>query len=136
MIAFSYCYVSCILLNLSSGLKSTNIDLSEDISPETKGPVGSAINKAQGGKGDLWEQGKEIAKKTRWQKRYWSNKTKTDQLPLIRPDAYLPKSVDNILGLHDLYDVPTEEKSIMNNAIINYSRNDTNTIILNNETNI
>jgi len=103
---------------------------------ETKGPVGSAINKAQGGKGDLWEQGKEIAKKTRWQKRYWSNKTKTDQLPLIRPDAYLPKSVDNILGLHDLYDVPTEEKSIMNDAIINYSRNDTNTIILNNETNI
>lgn len=103
---------------------------------ETKNPVGSAINKAQGGKGDLWEEGKEIAKKTRWKKIYWSNTTKTDQLPLIRPDTYLPKSVDNILGLHDLYDLPTEEKSIMNDAIIHCSRNDTNIIILNNETNI
>lgn len=103
---------------------------------ETKGPVGSAINKAQGGNGNLWQQGKNLTKRTRWQKRFWSNKTKTDKLPGIRPDAYLPKSEDNILGLHDLYDVPTEEKSIINDAIIHYSKNDSNTILLNNETNI
>jgi len=102
---------------------------------EVKGPVGSAIDMAQGKNGNLWKQGKKVSKKALWQKNFWSNKTRTDTIEGIRSDAYLPKSVDNILGLHDLYDVPTEEKSIVNEAITAFSKNDTNIIFLNNNTN-
>ena len=49
--------------------------------------------------------------------------------------AYLPESPDNILTVADLYDVPNMEKSTMNDAITDFSKNDTNLIFLNNDTN-
>ena len=103
---------------------------------EIKGAVGSAIDMAQGRDGNLWKQGKELSKKALWQKKFWSNKTRTDQIPGIRPDTSLPQSPNNILTVADLYDVPNMEKSIINDAITNFSKNDTNIIFLNNNTNI
>ena len=102
---------------------------------EIKGPVGSAIDMAQGKDGNLWQQGKELSKKALWQKKFWSNKTRTDQIPGIRLDAYLPQPPNNVLTVADLYDVPNVEKSTMNDAINAFSKNDTNLIFLNNNTN-
>jgi len=77
-----------------------------------------------------------INKKALWQKKFWSNKTRTDQLSGIRPDTSLPQSPNNMLTVADLYDVPNMEKFTINDAITNFSKNDTNLIFLNNNTNI
>lgn len=70
---------------------------------EIKGPVGFAIDIAQGKSGNLWKQGKLLTKKALWQKTFWSNKTKVNQIiENIRPDAYLPESLNNVLGIYDL----------------------------------
>jgi len=102
---------------------------------EIKGAVGSAIDMAQGKDGNIWKQGKEISKKALWQKKFWSNKTRTDQVPGTRPDAYLPQSSNNILTVADLYDVPNVEKFTVNDVITAFSKNDTNLIFLNNNKN-
>ncbi len=41
-----------------------------------------------------------------YQKNFWSNKTETSQLENLNPNAPLPESRDNILGLVDNFDVP------------------------------
>ena len=69
-------------------------------------------------------------------KKFWSNTSRTSEVLNIKSDAFLPKSVNNILTVADFYDVPDVEKSIVNDAITTFSKNDTNLIFLNNNTNI
>ena len=54
----------------------------------------------------------------------------------INPEAYLPKSTNNTLGVFDCFDVPNFEKDIICSAINFGAKNDTNLIILNNHTNV
>ena len=103
---------------------------------EAKNAVGSAIEIADGFDANIWKQGKKIGKKSVWQKRFWSNTSRTSEVPNLNSDAYLPESVNNTLTVVDCYDVPNFEKQTMNNAINFGAKNDTNLIILNNRTNI
>ena len=82
------------------------------------------------------KQGKKIGAKIVYQQNYWSNTTKTSEVPNIKSDAYLPKSVNNTLTVVDCYDVANFEKQTMDSAISFGAKNDTNLIILNNRTNI
>lgn len=60
----------------------------------------------------LIKQAKKFVKRMEYQKNFWSNKAKVNEIiPHIRPDAYLPESPNNVLGLYDLWDVGTPEKS-------------------------
>ena len=102
---------------------------------EAKNAVGSAIEIADGFDANIWKQGKKIGKKSVWQKRFWSNTSRTSEVPNLNSDAYLPESVNNTLTVVDCYDVPNFEKQTMNNAINFGAKNDTNLIILNNRTN-
>jgi len=103
---------------------------------EAKNAVGSAIEIADGFDANIWKQGKKIGKKSVWQKKFWSNTSRTSQVPNLNSDSYLPKSVNNTLTVVDCYDVPNFEKQTMNSAIRFGAKNDTNLIILNNRTNI
>ncbi len=103
---------------------------------EAKNAVGSAIEIADGFDANIWKQGKKIGKKSVWQKKFWSNTSRTSQVPNLNSDAYLPKSVNSTLTVVDCYDVPNFEKQTMNSAINFGAKNDTNLIILNNRTNI
>jgi hypothetical protein len=103
---------------------------------EAKNAVGSAIEIADGFDANIWKQGKKIGKKSVWQKKFWSNTSRTSEVPNLNSDAYLPKSVNNTLTVVDSYDVPTFEKQTMNSAISFGAKNDTNLIILNNRTSI
>ena len=103
---------------------------------EAKDAVGSAIEIADGFDANIWKQGKKIGKKSVWQKKFWSNTSRTSQVPNLNSDAYLPKSVNSTLTVVDCYDVPNFEKQTMNSAINFGAKNDTNLIILNNRTNI
>jgi len=99
---------------------------------EVKGVVSSSIRP----KPTLIKQAKKFVERIKYQKDFWSNKTKVNEvIPHIRPDAYLPKSPDNVLALYDLWDVGTPEKSTVSDAITAFSGNDTNLVILNNDTN-
>lgn len=103
---------------------------------EAKNAVGSGIQIADGFEANIWKQGRSIGKKSVWQKNFWSNTTRTIEVPNIKPDADLPESVNNILTVVDVFDVPTSEKERMGSAINSGAKNDTNLIILNNNTNI
>jgi hypothetical protein len=104
---------------------------------EAKNAVGSAIEITDGFDANIWKQGKNIGKKSVWQKKFWSNTSRTSQqVPNLNSDAYLPKSVNSTLTVVDCYDVPNFEKQTMNSAINFGAKNDTNLIILNNRTNI
>lgn len=99
---------------------------------EVKGAVSSSIQP----KPTLVKQAKKSVERVKYQKDFWSNKTKVNLvIPHIKPDANLPKSPDNVLALYDLWDVGTPEKSTVSNAITSFSVNDTNFVILNNQTN-
>jgi hypothetical protein len=99
---------------------------------EAKNAVGSAIEIADGFDANIWKQGK----KSVWQKKFWSNTSRTSQVPNLNSDAYLPKSVNNTLTVVDCYDVANFEKQTMDSAISFGAKNDTNLIILNNRRNI
>ena len=103
---------------------------------EAKNAVGSAIEIADGFDANIWKQVKKIGKKSVWQKKFWSNTSRTSEVPNLNSDAYLPKSFNNTLTVVDSYDVPTFEKQTMSSAISFGAKNDTNLIILNNHTNI
>jgi len=105
---------------------------------EAKNSLGSAIEIAAGFDANIWKQGKKIGKKSVWQKKFWSNTSRTSQVPNLNSDAYLPKSVNinSTLSVVDCYDVPNFEKQTMNSVINFGTKNDTNLIILNNRTNI
>jgi hypothetical protein len=103
---------------------------------EVKNGVGPAIKIAENQDPNIRQQGRNIGKKALWQKKFWSNKTRTDQIPGIRPDAYLPQSINNTLTVMDCFDVPTFEKSTIQEGFNSGSKNDTNSIFLNNLTNI
>lgn len=99
---------------------------------EIKGPVTSSIQP----KPNLTKQAKKFVKRMEYQKDFWSNKTKiNEKIPHIRPDAYLPESPNNVLGLYDLWDVRTPEKSIVSSAIMGFSGDDSNIVILNKDIN-
>ena len=99
---------------------------------EVKGAVSSSIQL----KPTLIKQAKKYVERIKYQKIFWSNKTKVNPvIPHIKPDANLPKSPDNVLALYDLWDVGTPEKSTVSNTITSFSGNDTNLIFLNNITN-
>ena len=99
---------------------------------EIKGAVSSSIQP----KPTLVKQAKKYVNRVNYQKNFWSDKIAVkEKIPHINPDAYLPESPNNVLGLYDLWDVGTPEKSIVSNAITGFSGNDTNIIFLNNITN-
>nr|YP_010472455.1 hypothetical protein N4L43_pgp054 [Pleurosigma intermedium]UVG42066.1 hypothetical protein [Pleurosigma intermedium] len=99
---------------------------------EIKGAVSSKIQQ----KPTLIKQAKKFVKRMEYQKDFWSNKAKVNEIiPHIRPDAYLPESPNNVLGLYDLWDVGTPEKSTISTAITAFSGDDRNLIFLNNITN-
>jgi hypothetical protein len=47
---------------------------------EAKNAVGSAIEIADGFNGNIWKQGKKIGKKSVWQKKFWSNTSRTSEV--------------------------------------------------------
>jgi len=99
---------------------------------EVKGAVSSSIRP----KPTLVKQAKKYVNRVNYQKNFWSDETAVkEKIPHINPDADLPKSPDTVLGLYDLWDVGTPEKSTVNNAITALSGSDTNFIFLNNITN-
>ena len=99
---------------------------------EVKGAVSSSIRP----KPTLVKQAKKYVNRVNYQKIFWSDETEVKgKIPHINPDADLPKSPDNVLGLYDLWDVGTPEKSTVSNAITALSGNDTNLIFLSNITN-
>lgn len=99
---------------------------------EVKGAVSSSIRP----KPTLVKQAKKYVNRVNYQKNFWSDETAVkEKIPHINPDADLPKSPDNVLGLYDLWDVGTPEKSTVSNAITALSGNDKNLIFLNNITN-
>ena len=77
---------------------------------EAKNAVGSAIEIADGFDANIWKQGKKIGKKSVWQKKFWSNTSRTSQIPNLNVSAYLPQSVNSTLTVVDCYDVPDFEK--------------------------
>ena len=103
---------------------------------EVKHPVGSAIETEDNLNPNIWRQGKRIGKKSRWQKLFWSNITRTSEVPNIKLDAYLPKSFNNMVTIIDFYDVPNFEKETIKSAIFFGAKNDTGIINLSNRTNI
>ena len=99
---------------------------------DAKGGVGSSIQPTP----SINKKAKKYVARINYQKDFWPNGTAVkEKIPHIRPDAYLPKFRDNFLAVYDLWDVQTSEKSEMSNAIIAYSGNDSNFIILNKHTN-
>ena len=99
---------------------------------EIKGAVRSSIRP----KPTLIKQAKKFVNRMEYQKDFWSNKAKVNEIiPHIRPDAYLPESPNNVLGLYDLWDVGTSEKSTVSNTITAFSGNDSNIVILNKDIN-
>lgn len=99
---------------------------------EVKGAVSSSIR----AKPTLVKQAKKYVTRVNYQKNFWSDKTAVkEKIQHINPDADLPKSPDNVLGLYDLWDVGTPEKSTVSKVITDFSGNDTNLIFLNNITN-
>lgn len=97
-----------------------------------KGAVSSSIRP----KPTLIKQAKKFVNRIEYQKNFWSNKAKVNEIiPHIRPDAYLPESPNNVLGLYDLWDVGTSEKSTVSNTITAFSGNDSNIVILNKDIN-
>jgi len=99
---------------------------------EIKGAVSSSIRP----KPTLIKQAKKFVNRIEYQKNFWSNKAKVNEIiPHIRPDAYLPESPNNVLGLYDLWDVGTAEKSTVSNAITAFSGDDNNLVILNKDIN-
>ena len=103
---------------------------------EQKPPVGSAIKKNNNQSPSISKQGKKIGVKLLYQKNFWSDKTKTSQLENLNSNAPLPQSADNIFGLVDNFDLPVVEKLLMEKSISHTSKNDTNLIFINNNTNI
>lgn len=99
---------------------------------EVKNPVGSAIKIANGQKGSIARQGKQIGAKLVYQQNYWSNTTKISELENLNPTASLPESPNNILGAVDNFDVPSSEKAFMEASVLKGSQNNTNIIFLNN----
>nr|ULD15994.1 hypothetical protein [Cylindrotheca closterium] len=66
---------------------------------EAKGVVGSLICP----KPTLLKQAKKYVNRVKYQKNFWSDETAVkEKIPHINPDANLPKSPDNVLGLYDL----------------------------------
>lgn len=99
---------------------------------EIKGAVSSSIKP----KPTLIKQAKKFVTRMEYQKNFWSNKAKVNEkIPHIRPDAYLPESPNNVLGLYDLWDVGTPEKSTVSSAITGFSGDDSNIVILNKDIN-
>jgi hypothetical protein len=99
---------------------------------EVKGAVSSSIRP----KPTFVKQAKKYVNRVNYQKNFWSDETAVKgKIPHINPDADLPKSPDNVLGLYDLWDVGTPEKFTVSNAITALSGNNTNLIFLNNITN-
>nr|ULD16184.1 hypothetical protein [Cylindrotheca closterium] len=99
---------------------------------EVKGAVSSSIRP----KPTLVKQAKKSVDRINYQKKFWSNKTAVkEKIPHINPDADLPKSSNNVLAIHDLWDVGIPEKSIVRQAIRALSKNDTNIVFLNDFTN-
>lgn len=99
---------------------------------EVKNAVGSAIKIANGQKGSIARQGRQIGAKLVYQQNYWSNTSKTSELENINPAASLPESPNNILGVVDNFDVPSSEKAFMEASVLKGSQNNTNIIFLNN----
>lgn len=99
---------------------------------EFKNPVGSAIKIANGQKGSIAKQGKQIGAKLVYQQNYWSNTTETRKLENLNPTASLPQSPNNILGAVDNFDVPSSEKAFMTASVLKGSQNNTNIVFLNN----
>ena len=99
---------------------------------EVKNAVGSAIKIANGQKGSIARQGRQIGAKLVYQQNYWSNTTKTSELKNLNPTASLPESPNNILGAVDNFDVPSSEKAFMEASVLKGSQNNMNIIFLNN----
>ena len=101
---------------------------------EVKGLTSSSIQK----KISLNQQARNAVRRTDFQKRFWSNQTEvsvSERIPNLKPDANLPESPNNVLGIYDLWDVGTPEKPIVSDAIMRFSKNDTNIVILNKDRN-
>lgn len=104
---------------------------------DAKNAVGSAIQEADGFTPNIWKQGKKIAKRSVWQKKYWVQGGQGSQKDGVRADADLPQTKDNVLTVVDTFDVPLYEKQHMN-AAVDFGAQDNiiNFIILNKNTNI
>ena len=64
------------------------------------------------------------------------NSSKTSQIGTLDPNATLPDSPSNVLGLVDNFDVPVHEKSSMEGSILKGYNETKNIIFLNNVTNV
>ena len=103
---------------------------------EVKNPVGSAIKIANGQTGSISKQGKKIGAKINYQKNFWSNSSRTSQIETLDPNATLPDSPSNVLGVVDNFDVPVQEKAGMEGSVLKGYNATENIIFLNNVTNV
>jgi hypothetical protein len=85
---------------------------------------------------NLVQQGEIIRSKILKQQVNWSNPDFLKNLPHWNQSESFPQSPANMLGLVNTFVVPMSEKSILENSVINNSKNSSSVIFLNNETNI
>ena len=85
---------------------------------EVKNPVGSEIEKtSRNGYTDIIRQGNDIGNKISNQRNKWCDPDFLERIPNLDPDAILPKTPENTLGLVDEFDVPVLEKRTIQNSI-------------------
>lgn len=100
---------------------------------EVKNPVGSEIAKGSHQKGSIPRQGRNIGRKFVYQQDIWSNRAQAESLiENLDPAAPFAKSPNNVLGLMDLFDVPSSEKAPMEGSVFKSSQNSPNVVFLNN----
>ena len=91
---------------------------------ETKNPVGQTIRVNENMSPDMRKAGRSLGKKSRWQKKFWSNPEKYATLPNVDLEATFPESPQNILTVVDLYDVLSSDYSKFNEGFTSGTQSD------------
>ena len=74
-------------------------------------------------------QGKKCGNRIVFQRNFWSNTTKTSKYQNLNPNAPLPLSPDNVLGVIDTFDVPLKVEKLGIQASAIKAANSTKNII-------
>lgn len=98
---------------------------------EIKNPVGGTILLNENSPHNLRDSARNMGKRLRWQKKYWTNSTKYSTLENIDLNAEFPQSPANILSVVDLYDVPVSDHETFHEGFNSGTQNEQNVIFLN-----
>lgn len=97
---------------------------------EVKNPVGSEILRNTNQKASVARQGKSIGSTITNQKKIWSDSDMIGSRQGINLNASFPKSVDNVLGLIDTFDVPVTEKPVLTRNVIKSAKSEDNLVFI------